>query len=297
MEYISYSVRYFSYVCTIFSKMEENLDIIELSDYFTGVSKQEIDVLVVALCESGYGTIEVDGKTFPFRTRDLLICPPGVVTGGLRRSKTCQLISIGLRYTRLLGSMSPARSIWSIMTYAKNNPVFHISATERDITRNYYNLLKMKLSTQRDFYFNEIVQTLLGCIIYEVCTVVNRTIAPGASDVNLSHKDLIFKKFVELLFNSSCKDRTVAHYAEKLCVTPKYLSEVTREICGKNALEIILDSATRSIAMDLEYSAKSIKELAAEYDFPNVSVFGKFVRNRLGMSPREYRKAGLHKNG
>lgn len=271
--------------------MDENLDIIDLSDFFSGEHKQEIEVLVIGLCEAGYGTIEVEGKTFPFRTGDLIICPPGVVTGGINRSMTCQLISIGLDYSRLLGSLSSGRSVWSIMTYAKNNPIFHLTASEREITREYYNLLRLKITSRHDFYYDEIVRTLIGCIVYEVCTVVSRSVAPGDEDKTMSHKDLIFKKFMELLSVDTCRERSVGAYARKLCVTPKYLSDVTRGICNKPALELILENATRSIAMDLEYSAKSIKEIAAAYDFPNVSVFGKFVRSRLGVSPREYRKS------
>ncbi|MGN0195445.1 MAG: AraC family transcriptional regulator [Candidatus Cryptobacteroides sp.] len=275
--------------------MDEYLDIIELSDYFSTGRKQEIDMLVIGLVESGFGTIEVEGRKFPIRTNDLIVCPPGVVTGGINKSRTCQMISIGLSYSHILGSLSSGRSIWSIMTYAKDNPVYHLNEKELGITRSYYNILKLKFSTGKDFFYNEIVQTLLSCIIYEVCTVISRSVAPGEKDNTMSHKDLIFKKFVEMLANGNYRQRKVSTYARELCVTPKYLSDVTRSISGKPALELILENATRGIAMDLEYSTKSIKEIAAEYDFPNVSVFGKFVRSRLGVSPREYRKRGAGK--
>ena len=57
--------------------MDEYLDIIELSDYFSTDRKQEIDMLVIGLVESGFGTIEVEGRKFPIRTNDLIVCPPG----------------------------------------------------------------------------------------------------------------------------------------------------------------------------------------------------------------------------
>ena len=277
--------------------MDEYLDIIELSDYFSTDRKQEIDMLVIGLVESGFGTIEVEGRKFPIRTNDLIVCPPGVVTGGINKSMTCQMISIGLSYSHIFGSLSSGHSIWSIMTYAKDNPVYHLNEKELGITRSYYNILKLKFSMDSDFFYNEIVQTLLSCIIYEVCTVISRSVAPGEKDNTMSHKDLIFKKFVEMLANGNYRQRKVSTYARELCVTPKYLSDVTRSISGKPALELILENATRGIAMDLEYSTKSIKEIAAEYDFPNVSVFGKFVRSRLGVSPRAYRNRGAEKTG
>ena len=33
---------------------------------------------------------------------------------------------------------------------------------------------------------------------------------------------------------------------------------------------------------------KSIKEIAAEAGFDNLSFFGKYVKRKLGMSPRDY---------
>ena len=37
------------------------------------------------------------------------------------------------------------------------------------------------------------------------------------------------------------------------------------------------------------HSDKSIKELAIEFDFPNPSFFGKYVKAKLGISPASYR--------
>lgn len=44
-----------------------------------------------------------------------------------------------------------------------------------------------------------------------------------------------------------------------------------------------------------KYSNKSIKEIAAELDFPNPSFFGKYVKARLGLSPANYRNQILNK--
>ena len=44
----------------------------------------------------------------------------------------------------------------------------------------------------------------------------------------------------------------------------------------------------------LRYSNKTIKEICTELDFPNLSFFGKFVKEHLGMSPTEYRQQNLN---
>jgi len=42
----------------------------------------------------------------------------------------------------------------------------------------------------------------------------------------------------------------------------------------------------------LRFSDRSIKEIAVDYGFSSLSTFGKFVKMRLGLSPRAYRREG-----
>ncbi|MBQ5408231.1 MAG: AraC family transcriptional regulator [Prevotella sp.] len=47
-------------------------------------------------------------------------------------------------------------------------------------------------------------------------------------------------------------------------------------------------------ARQLHYSNKTVKEISTELDFPNLSFFGKFVWEHMGMSPTEYRQQNLN---
>ena len=58
---------------------------------------------------------------------------------------------------------------------------------------------------------------------------------------------------------------------------------------GRTALDIIREVTVKNIKQDLLYSEKSIKEIANEYDFSNISFFGKFFKQQMGISPRQYR--------
>ncbi len=84
-------------------------------------------------------------------------------------------------------------------------------------------------------------------------------------------------------------ERSVKAYADRLCVTPKYLSTVCKTVSGKTALEWIHDFLADAITRNLKYTEGSIKEISDVLGFPNMSFFGKFVKTRFGMSPKEYR--------
>ncbi len=127
-------------------------------------------------------------------------------------------------------------------------------------------------------------------MIYELCVILNRDIGAVESAHPDTRKDMIFKQFMEMLSTDDGTHRSVRHYAEDLFVTPKYLSSVTQEICGESAHELILSNMTARIRQDLEFSQNGIKEIALRYHFKDLAVFGKFVKHRLGLSPREYRK-------
>ncbi|WP_287679026.1 helix-turn-helix domain-containing protein, partial [Bacteroides sp.] len=77
---------------------------------------------------------------------------------------------------------------------------------------------------------------------------------------------------------------------EKLFVTPKYLSAICKEISGETASDIITRYVKKDIECLLKQPNKTIKEIANELDFANLSFFGKYVKRIFGVSPKEYRE-------
>ena len=105
----------------------------------------------------------------------------------------------------------------------------------------------------------------------------------------LKQSEITLKKFMSLLINDGGRNRSVTYYAEQLFISPKYLSSLMKKSTGRTALDIIREVTVKNIKQDLLYSEKSIKEIANEYDFPNISFFGKFFKQQMGISPRQYR--------
>ena len=83
---------------------------------------------------------------------------------------------------------------------------------------------------------------------------------------------------------------TQAELSQLVDITPKYLSAVCKEASGQTASELINQYVVKDIVYLLHQPDKSIKDIAFELDFPNLSFFGKYVKKHLGMSPKMYRK-------
>ena len=94
---------------------------------------------------------------------------------------------------------------------------------------------------------------------------------------------------MELLSKDKGMHRSVSYFANELCYTPKHFSKVIKQACGRTPLDLINETAVEHIKYRLKRSEKSIKEIAEEFNFPNQSFFGKYVKAHLGTSPANYR--------
>ena len=93
-----------------------------------------------------------------------------------------------------------------------------------------------------------------------------------------------------MLAKGNGTQRSVKEYADELCVSSKYLTSICRKHEGKTASELITLNTLGHIKQLLLYSTLSVKEIAMQLGFDNLSFFGKYVKKHLGQSPNNYRK-------
>lgn len=101
---------------------------------------------------------------------------------------------------------------------------------------------------------------------------------------------LLYQRFMDLLTTFHQKERTVQFYADKLCVTPKYLSMAIKDFSGRNPSDWICDYVIAEAKSLLHYSQMSVQEVTFRLNFPTQSAFGKFFKQKTGFSPTEYLK-------
>lgn len=134
---------------------------------------------------------------------------------------------------------------------------------------------------------------LVSAIFCEMLGHLNKEVNPSEMTVDtkesIKQSDYILRKFIEMLSKDNGIHRSVGYYADALCYSPKHFSKVIKQACGRTPLDLINESAIEHIKYRLKHSDKSIKEIAEEFNFPNQSFFGKYVKSYLGMSPARYR--------
>lgn len=99
------------------------------------------------------------------------------------------------------------------------------------------------------------------------------------------------KRFIDLLERGDYrKNRDVAYYADKLCVTPKYLSEVSKKLSGRSAGFWIDRYTTIALSRLLRNKQLSLTDISDQFGFSSQSHFSRYVQKNLGVNPSELRQ-------
>lgn len=178
-------------------------------------------------------------------------------------------------------------SIWNKAFHIAEHPVIHVE--DNRLLEAYGKLLSLRLAQEQRPYKKDTISFIVRASIYEILAEMENYVE-SSGNRTITQADILFRKFIELISVMEVKSRSVSRYAEQLCVTPKYLSTVCKQISGKTAYEWINQFVITDIQRLLKYSEKSIKEISEYLNFPNTSFFGKYVKAHLGYSPKEYRK-------
>lgn len=100
----------------------------------------------------------------------------------------------------------------------------------------------------------------------------------------------VHRKFMELISMKYREMHDVQYYADQLSITPRKLSDMLRKKTGKGAKEIIAGQIIAESKRDLQFTTKSIKEIAYGLSFSTPEQFSHFFKKYTGASPVDYRK-------
>ncbi len=230
--------------------------------------------------------VEISGKSHEIKKNDLFICAPNnIVENGLMSVdfKGCFIFVSSAYAQRIM----PLQDTWEFKVLFEENPVRSLLPKEVEIFCQYYDLLCSKVQDPNPAQ-KRVIDTLMLAFVYDMQNNLDRI--RQNKQRPLTSGESIYHRFIELLEASYPKQRAVSYYADCLHITPKYLSSVCKQIGDQRPSDIIDSYVLKDINYLMKHTTKSVKEIACELEFPNLSFFGKYVREHLGMSPKAYRE-------
>lgn len=149
-------------------------------------------------------------------------------------------------------------------------------------------ILTFRVDLPCDFFRRESVINLLRVFYWDIYVAYQNN-PEAAKSIKYTRKEKLIFDFFCLVIEHHKVSRDVAFYAEKMYISPKYLTMVVRDNTGRSAKEWIVEYTILEIKALLRDSNFEIKEVVSRTNFQSNSTMTRFFREHTGMTPSEYR--------
>lgn len=105
--------------------------------------------------------------------------------------------------------------------------------------------------------------------------------------------ETLFNAFIELVNRHYAEQHQLHYYADRLCVTDRYLSSLVSQVSQISAKEWIDRALIAKAKVALRHSDITTTQLSDQLNFPNPAFFCKYFKRLVGCTPTEYRQAAL----
>ena len=237
----------------------------------------------------GYLRLTLNLHELVVRKGQSLMMSPGCIFKQLEVSEDCRFTGVVFDQG-FVSNIFKSLGMQVHLTERYNHSVVR-SLSEAVLEHNLqmYKLLIQELREPDYTYKVDIIQRY--CEIWFLRSMSIDTKLRGTKEINkkLSRKEQIFHDFLTLLEANYKHERSMTYYAERMCLTPKYLSTAIKEVSGKLGLQWIDEYVALEAQALLRDNKMSVKLVSEELNFPSQSMFGRFFKKMTGYTPKQYK--------
>lgn len=248
----------------------------------------KIQFAMMHLCLGGRMRVRVNLNEYELQRNSLLINTPGSIGQCLEMSADCRIALIAIMHDSLLTEENSEGAL-IVRKFLAHPSLLELTETQTQEILTIYRALRDKLR-QPDFRFkHDILKGYLQVLYGEVCQLMAPLVE--AQDTRQgSRKKQIFDRFLEELRQHYATQRSVQFYADRLCLTPKYLSQVIHSVSGRHAGDWIRDYVILEAKALLKSGQYTVQQVSDLLNFANQSFFGVYFKKAVGCSPTAYKE-------
>lgn len=251
------------------------------------VEKHE-DLTGIVVCLNGVFGIKVNGRDASLHGGEALFLNNNVITEGGEKSADCKFILM-ICSTSLYEPPLNSTEALQLLSLMDQDPVCHIVPQDLNQIVQLYIILRSTLLNRNDISFAK--RTAMGLVqaIYFQIFMAYRVEARPEDDRPLTaNQKRIYRQYVDLVAKHFTAERNISFYADRLCVTPKYLSQVVLLACGYPASDVIDHHVIAEAKMLLRSKQYTVAQISDMLNFTCQSYFGRFFKRITGITPGEY---------
>lgn len=245
-------------------------------------------------CQRGSVEVSLEGCHYHIKPGDVYIYMASTLVYLLHKSEDAEGIMVEVDFYYILPIVNKVINVESQL-FMRKNPCVSLSGEQcahfEYLLNNLWDRINaedcQKENVQYQHLKLELIKSMGQTICYEILNMyfTNQPLQP----LQQGKKDVVFQNFMLSLFRFYRKERDVSFYARMQHITPRYFSAIIKEKTGDSALQWIVRMVITEAKQLLEESDLSIKEIADQLNFPTQSFFGKYFKQYVGVSPKEYR--------
>ena len=241
-----------------------------------------------AYCHSGYATFTHNGKLHRFEAGNcLIISRRGDLLLHLQESSdfNADVIYVSQAFIELSTPASNYGMRGHLMLF--HNPIIPLTPSQqKQCEANFRNIME-RLADTRHIFRRDALRNAVECMIIDFFDF--HASIYGSETISSTYHQ-IMEQFIEILERGDYrKHRSIPYYADLLCITPKYLSEVSKKVSGMSASYWITRYTALDISRMLRNRQLTVSDVCRLFDFSSLSHFNHFVQKNLGARPSEFR--------
>lgn len=253
------------------------------------------DGYILFFLKKGHYHIDFNLKTYEVHEGSLLVTVPGNIirVGQVDKDRLSdiELAYVVLSRQFISGLQLDFNKVFQDSVQVLENPCIVLNEAQLALAESYFLLARQVVQSSLSNKRN-IIGGLLSSLSYMTEDIWTGQLSEKGKPLvdSSARASLTYDRFMKLVTEHHSQERGMQFYADKLCLTPKYLSKIVKEASGRSGPEWIDAFVILEAKNLLRYSDESIKEIAYKLHFPSASVFNKFFKANTGLVPSDYRR-------
>lgn len=253
-----------------------------------------VDCYLAAYCVEGSVDCSVNLTDYHLTTGTLLLITPGNIIritqpDELDQNLRVTLICVSASYISNIG-INPSKVLVEAVEVLRD-PCIHLSDDEAGMLHKYVNLA-LDITKTNSQFVKESIGGLVSSVFYQFAGFLanSKRREDMEKPVRTTRQRQMLEQFMKLAINDHAREHLVGYYADKMCVTPKYLSKIVKETSGRSVPDWLSELLILDAKNMLRHTDMTIKEISSRLNFPSQSFFFRFFKNHTGKTPTQYRE-------
>lgn len=243
------------------------------------------DKFIIVFVEKGTARVAVGDNEYHIDSYRMLVLRPESPTRLVRSSEGFRVVLMGFMPVMLHEHTRRIEPNFFLMIYTRM--AWKLTDSQRSVMEHFKELFRYA-SVKNGGYRRDWILSLVTSFVFGFYEMFG-----GLQEENLfsdsSRSRELFRNFVMLLHQNYRTQHEVQFYAGELCISAKYLTQITKRMIARTPKQIIDERLIYEATTLLVKNDSSIQEISNHLGFVDQSYFGRFFKRMMNMSPQQYR--------